>query len=154
MRSALLVAIAAVFLLSMLDHSGVVTQIASKDVVSIAQGDSSLGLDDSEVVRAQKSKLSNIQVLGAAKVTRILPDDLKGSRHQRFILGLSTGTTVLVAHNIDLAARIPDIAIGDTVEFYGEYEWNAKGGVVHWTHHDPGRRHVDGWLLHRGSKYQ
>lgn len=154
MRSALLVAIAAVFLLSMLDHTGVVTQIASKGVVGVAQGDSSLGLDDSEVVRAQKSKLNNIQVLGAAKVTRILPDDLKGSRHQRFILSLSTGTTVLVAHNIDLAARIPDIAIGDIVEFYGEYEWNAKGGVVHWTHHDPGRRHVDGWLLHRGSKYQ
>lgn len=138
----------------MLDHTGLVTQIASKTVVSSAHGDSSLGLDDSEVVRAQKSKLSDVQVLGAAKVTRILSDDLKGSRHQRFILGLSSGGTILVAHNIDLAARIPDIAVGDTVEFYGEYEWNVKGGVVHWTHHDPARRHVDGWLVHRGSKYQ
>lgn len=155
MRSALLIAIAAVFFLSMLDQTGLVTQIASKEVVDRgAHGDSSLGLDDSEVIQAQNSKRSDVQVLGAAKVTRILPDDLKGSRHQRFILGLSTGTTLLVAHNIDLAARIPDIAVGDTVEFYGEYEWNEKGGVVHWTHHDPARRHVDGWLIHRGSRYQ
>ncbi len=154
MRSALLAAIAAIFLLSMLDHSGVVTQVASQDVARKATSGSSLGLDDSEVIQAQKNKRSDLQVLGAAKVTRILPDDLKGSRHQRFILGLSTGTTILVAHNIDLAARIPDIAVGDTVEFYGEYEWNDKGGVVHWTHHDPARRHVDGWLVHRGSKYQ
>ena len=154
MRSALLIAIAAVFLLSMLDHTGLVTQITSKNIVSGAGGESSLRLDDSEVIRAQKAKRSDVQVLGAAKVTRILPDDLKGSRHQRFILGLSTGSTLLVAHNIDLAARIPDIAVGDTVEFYGEYEWNEKGGVVHWTHHDPARRHVDGWLKHHGSKYQ
>jgi hypothetical protein len=82
-----------------------------------------------------------------------LPDDLEGSRHQRFVLRLSSGQTLLVAHNIDLAPRISSLNRGDKVEFYGEYEWNAKGGVIHWTHHDPSGRHVGGWLKHDSKTY-
>ncbi len=97
---------------------------------------------------------SNLQVQGESVVSRILPDDTKGSRHQKFILRLSHGQTILVAHNIDLAPRIRGLEVGDTVEFYGEYEWNEKGGVIHWTHHDPDGRHVGGWLMHDGNVYQ
>lgn len=94
------------------------------------------------------------QVQGSGKVVRILSDDNEGSRHQRFILELASGQTVLVAHNIDLAPRISGIRTGDTVSFYGEYEPNPQGGVIHWTHHDPQGRHVGGWLEHRGQRYQ
>ena len=80
--------------------------------------------------------------------------DNKGSRHQKFILKLSSGQTILIAHNIDLAPRIKTIAQGDTVQFYGEYEYSSKGGVVHWTHRDPNNRHVHGWLKHQGTLYQ
>jgi len=40
------------------------------------------------------------------------------------------------------------------VNFYGEYEWNPKGGVVHWTHRDPTGKHRDGWLKHNGLIFQ
>lgn len=46
-----------------------------------------------------------------------MKDDNEGSRHQKFILELSTGQTVLVAHNIDLAPRIQNIQNGDQVVF-------------------------------------
>ena len=63
------------------------------------------------------------------QVSRILPDDNKGSRHQKFLLRLATGQTILIAHNIDLAQRVGGLQEGGTVEFFGEYEWNQKGGA-------------------------
>jgi len=97
---------------------------------------------------------SGQQVRGQGTVSRILSDDNDGSRHQRFILRLGSGQTVLIAHNIDLAPRVASLRTGDAVSFYGEYEWNDKGGVIHWTHHDPQGLHAAGWLEHNGQRYQ
>ena len=94
------------------------------------------------------------QVQGSGVVSRVLSDDNTGNRHQRFILSLNSGRTLLIAHNIDLAPRIATLREGDMVEFYGQYEANQKGGVIHWTHHDPSGQHVDGWLKHNGRTYQ
>ncbi len=104
--------------------------------------------------KAYRAQQSGVQVTGDGEVSALLPDDNQGSRHQRFILRLSSGQTVLVAHNIDLAPRIDALRKGDTVAFNGVYEWNDKGGVVHWTHHDPAGRHTPGWLRHAGQTYQ
>ncbi|MCE9603101.1 MAG: DUF3465 domain-containing protein [Gemmatimonadetes bacterium] len=106
------------------------------------------------VAAAFAARRSDVQVAGAGVVLRLLSDDNDGSRHQRFILRLADGQTVLVAHNIDLAPRLAAIARGDTVRFNGEYEWNENGGVIHWTHRDPAGRHVAGWLEHDGRKFQ
>jgi hypothetical protein len=97
---------------------------------------------------------SGQQVQGEGKVTRVLADDTEGSRHQRFIVRLDSGRTILIAHNIDLAPRVPSLVAGDAVQFFGEYEWNQKGGVIHWTHHDPQNRHPGGWVEHEGKRYQ
>lgn len=104
--------------------------------------------------QAFAQRQSDLQVAGEGVVSRVLADDLRGSKHQRFILQVGENRTLLVAHNIDLAPRIENLAKGDRVAFYGEYEWNEKGGVVHWTHHDPNGRHTDGWLKHQGKTYQ
>lgn len=106
------------------------------------------------IAAAYRAQRGDIQVMAEGVVTKVLRDDLDGSRHQRFLLRLANGQTLLVAHNIDLAPRIDDLRAGDSVAFYGEYEWNNQGGVIHWTHHDPAGRHVDGWLRHRGQTYQ
>ena len=110
--------------------------------------------DDVRLQQAFATQQNDLQIQGSGMVLKVLKDDTKGSKHQRFILKLDSGQTLLVAHNIDLAPRIPNLKVGDTVEFYGEYEWNKKGGVMHWTHHDPRGRHANGWLKHNGQMYQ
>ena len=109
---------------------------------------------DSVLAQAFENRQSNLQVRGSGVVIKVLPDDTDGSRHQRFLLNLDSGQTLLVAHNIDLAPRVASLGVGDLVSFYGEYEWNAKGGVIHWTHHDPAGRHAAGWLKHDGQTYE
>jgi len=106
------------------------------------------------IAQAYQQHRSDLQVEGQGIITRILPDDTDGGRHQRFILRLDHGQTVLVAHNIDLAPRVENMNMGDSIAFYGEYEWNEKGGVIHWTHHDPASRHTNGWLKHQNKTYQ
>jgi hypothetical protein len=104
--------------------------------------------------RVAEPALPASQVSGTGTVIRILPDDTDGDRHQRFILRLASGQTLLVAHNIDLAPRVAPLSEGDTVEYKGEYAWNEKGGVVHWTHHDPSGNHPAGWLKHDGQTFR
>lgn len=109
---------------------------------------------ETRLLEAFENGNSGVQVAGAGRVVRILADDNDGSRHQRFVLELSSGQTVLIAHNIDVAPRINSIREDDLVSFYGVYEWNSQGGVVHWTHHDPAGRHEGGWIEHRGKRYE
>ena len=97
---------------------------------------------------------SGAQAQGSGIVSRILPDDNVGSRHQRFILRMHSGRTLLIAHNINVAQRISGLRVGDTVSFYGIFESNDQGGVIHWTHRDPAGRHEAGWLKHNGQTYQ
>ena len=107
-----------------------------------------------QVESAFSAQRSNVQVQLQGVVSKVLADDNDGSRHQRFIVRLPSGHTVLVAHNIDLAPRVAGIATGDQVTVYGEFEWNSKGGVIHWTHRDPQGRHEAGWIEHGGRTYQ
>ncbi len=109
---------------------------------------------DTPIGRAFKNRTSNVQVQDEGVVIRILADDLAGDRHQRFIVGLKSSQTVLIAHNIDIAPRVVGLQKDDRVSFYGEYVWNDKGGIVHWTHHDPKERHTAGWVKHNGQTYQ
>ena len=112
------------------------------------------GQNDEIFANAFEKGKSDIQEEGKGIVIKILSDDNDGSRHQRFILRLDSGQTLLITHNIDLAPRVSSLSEGDGVAFYGVYEWNSKGGIIHWTHHDPNDRHMAGWLQHNGKIYQ
>jgi hypothetical protein len=104
--------------------------------------------------QAFASQRSDFQVLVKGTVTRFLSDDVSGSEHQRFIVQMSNGQTLLVAHNIDLGQRLPTTALNHLVYLYGEYAYNSEGGVIHWTHIDPAKTHEDGWIQFDGTKYQ
>lgn len=125
-----------------------------KESSSLSITDSTTKAAESTIANAYRQHAQDVQVAGEGEVVNVLADDNKGSKHQRFIVRVPEGFTVLVAHNIDLAPRVKNIAKGDTISFYGEYVWNEKGGVIHWTHHDPRGRHVAGWLKHNGVTYQ
>lgn len=130
--------------------------LGSSETALPASGEQDTYVEDgnSRIAEAFAKQQSDVQVLGAGVVSRILSDDNEGSRHQRFIVELASGQTVLISHNIDLAPRVDALQIGDQVTFHGEYEWNPQGGVVHWTHHDPAGRHVGGWVEHAGQRYE
>jgi hypothetical protein len=105
------------------------------------------------VEEAYAARRSGVWVELTAEVSRLLADDDRGSRHQRFVVRLASGQTVLVAHNIDLAPRVP-VAEGESVRLRGRYEWNERGGVLHWTHHDPDGGGQEGWVEHQGRRYR
>jgi hypothetical protein len=111
-------------------------------------------VDNPSIARAIADHAHDVTVDAAGVVSRVLPDDRQGEPHQRFIVRLPSGTTVLIAHNIDVAPRIEGLRAGAPIVFEGEYVWNAQGGVVHWTHHDPSGRHKTGFVKYNGRLYQ
>lgn len=113
-------------------------------------------INNMAIVAAYKNKQSDVWVEGSGEVIKLLKDDTRGSQHQRFLVKLSMREkqTLLFAHNIDLAPRINSLQVGDTITFKGEYEYNPKGGVVHWTHHDPSGDIAGGWIKHEGTVYE
>jgi hypothetical protein len=109
---------------------------------------------DDPVQDAFRSRASGRMMTITGTVQRILADDRDGSPHQRFIIATVSGLTLMVAHNLDLAPRLEGLKAGDSVTVAGEYEWNDKGGLMHWTHDDPQGRHRAGYIQWRDRRYQ
>lgn len=128
-------------------EGGEATSATDSEAMSTADGDARLA-------RAFADRAGGLELEGTGTVTKLLTDDTEGAGHQRFIVRLGSGQTLLVTHNIDIAPRVAALRVGDTVSFKGEYEWNAQGGLIHWTHHDPTGSHIAGWIRHAGRTYQ
>lgn len=107
---------------------------------------------EAALVAAARRQARNLPIEVTARVVKLLKDDRFGIQHQKFLVTVG-GLTVLVAHNLDLAPRAP-VQAGSTVRLRGEYVWNEKGGVIHWTHHDPRGRHAAGFIEVNGQKVQ
>jgi hypothetical protein len=119
-----------------------------------AAGAPAPGAGDAALAKAFADRASDLEVEGDGTVARLLPDDEEGGRHQRFIVRLASGQTLLVAHNIDVAPRVEGLEVGETIAFRGVYEWSSEGGTIHWTHHDPSGDHASGWLRHSGRVFE
>jgi hypothetical protein len=93
-------------------------------------------------------------VEGSGRVVRLLADDDdEEGAHQRFVLRTPAGQSLLIAHNLDVAPRVP-LGMADRIGFRGIYEWNDLGGTVHWTHHDPRGLEEGGWVEYRRRRYR
>ena len=115
--------------------------------------DAGLQTGGDAVAQAFAAQRSGLWLETSGYVRRVLRDDNEGARHQKFILELDGGHSVLVAHNIDLARRIP-AREGLSLTVRGRYEWNDRGGVIHWTHHDPDGREPGGWIEVEDVRYE
>ncbi len=109
--------------------------------------------DCTDVYQAQSKHLKHVEVLVTATVYKMLPSDHYGIPHERFLIKLNNNTTVLIAHNLNMAPSAP-LKSGQEVTIKGEYIWNNLGGVIHWTHHTDTPYHVGGYILSNGMTYK
>lgn len=138
----------------MISHSLAKRHLAVLVVFLLCSSCSSPGTSKDAITLAFEQQQTNIEVEGEGIVARTLSDDTSGVPHQRFIVRIASGSTVLVSHNTHVAERLDDLRTGDHVSFAGEYIWNPQGGVLHWTHRDPAGRHTPGWIKHNGKTYE
>ncbi len=75
--------------------------------------------------------------------------------HEGFFLKLSQECDLMVRveTNVDITGPVP-IRNGENVTVKGQFEDDAEGGVIHWTHHDPRGRHISGYVEADGKLYQ
>lgn len=124
--------------------------IDDKTTTSIANNESNNYRKLNQLIATKQSgKIITIK----AVVIKILDDDLNGDKHQKLILKLfNSNVTLLLAHNIDMAPRVP-VKKGAIITVHGQYEWNEKGGLIHWTHRDIKNKHPDGWVEYKDKRY-
>lgn len=73
--------------------------------------------------------------------------------HEQFDIRADDGSALRIVDNVTIAPRVP-VQPGDRVTVQGDLvDRSAKVPIVHWTHHDPGHRHADGFIELGGRVY-
>lgn len=98
-----------------------------------------------------RDRRDGVWITVAARVERALPDSRSRYRHQRFILRCPSGQTLLIVNDVSIGQRVP-VALGRRAVVRGQFIWNALGGLIHFTHHDP-EGGQGGWILYGGKVY-
>jgi len=129
------------------------SSVKIQEPITVTRNNATKSNDNDLIAKLYQQGKSDEIVTAVGRVGKILPDDNKGSRHQKFLLDIGQKKWLLIAHNIDLAPYVP-LKQGDDVIVHGEYEYNEKGGVIHWTHHDPRGYHEEGYIEHNGKRYK
>lgn len=119
-------------------------------VVGCARTNSSVSAQNGLVYDAWRSQRSHVEVTASGSVARILGTRVGPSgTHEGFLLHLGgaegRGLTVRVEDNVDLTGPIA-LVEGQSVEVRGEYIFDPRGGLVHYTHRDPRGRHPAGYV--------
>ncbi|MEO6990055.1 MAG: DUF3465 domain-containing protein [Candidatus Baltobacteraceae bacterium] len=109
------------------------------------------------VAAAWQAHRSHVEVTASGSVARVLGTRVGPSgAHEGFLLHLrgaeGRGLTIRVEDNVDLTGPIP-LRAGDDVEVHGEYIFDPRGGLVHYTHRDPRGHHPSGYVRVGGRLY-
>ena len=73
--------------------------------------------------------------------------------HEQFDMRTDDGSPLRIVDNVTIAPRVP-VLPGDRVTVCGDLvDARSKLPIVHWTHHDPGHRHADGFIELGGRTY-
>lgn len=109
--------------------------------------------DDSDLVRAVNDQRRVDFVEGGnVVVTKLLPDDNNGLKHQKWMVRLSNGKTMQAVYNSDMCPRVP-LRTGDVIAIGGQFIWTKGGALIHWLHHDPRGQRPDGYVYVNGKYY-
>ncbi|MBV9277651.1 MAG: DUF3465 domain-containing protein [Candidatus Eremiobacteraeota bacterium] len=103
--------------------------------------------------RVCQSGASHVEVHFSGTIARYLGTHYSQSGEHEGFLIMPSGSTnsLMVEDNVNLSGFIP-MRRGDAVELQGQYECNDS--VIHWTHHDPSGRHVGGFVIVNGRRFQ
>lgn len=130
--------------------SNAAKQQPSQTVDSSAVNESA---SDSDIIRAVNDQRRVDFVEGGSMVvTKILPDDNSGLKHQKWVVRLSNGKQMQAVYNLDMCPRV-QIKVGDKIAMGGQFIWTGGGGLLHWLHHDPRGNRPDGYVYANGRYY-
>lgn len=112
--------------------------------------------NNAQICSLYASGSGGVEVIGHGTVLAVLGSrDGPSGEHEGFLLKLDQECDLMlrVETNIDITGPVP-LQTGETVTVKGQFEDDASGGVIHWTHHDPRGRHVGGYVEAGGKLYQ
>jgi hypothetical protein len=112
--------------------------------------------DDGRICSLYAQGASHVEVLAEGTVVALMGTSSgRSGDHEGFLLKLNKQCDLLlrIEVNTSITGPVP-LRPGESVEIKGEYDTDSTGGVIHWTHHDPEGRHVNGYLIAAGKTYR
>jgi len=109
--------------------------------------------DNERLINAFEQGRTGVWVSGHGTVKQLVGDEtVAGERHQRIVVDVGEVFDLIVRHSVEASERVP-VVQGDTIAFQGRYEFNGRGGVLGFTHHDPEEPGGGGWVRYQGNVY-
>jgi hypothetical protein len=121
--------------------------------VSIAHGQVQIPAGQVALVQAVTSGhgVDYIEV-SSVPVVQLLPDDLQGNQHQKWVVQLANGSRVTCVFNISLSQKIP-LQVGSIVSMGGQLVVDHGTDILHWLHQDPNGQRPIGYVDLNGVRY-
>lgn len=86
-------------------------------------------------------------------VTEILPDDVSGKQHQRWMFRITSGEEIMAIFNSETGEVVP-LKVGDTISMGGQFMVaRHHGPLLHWLHKDPRGKRPVGYVEINGQRY-